>query len=303
MGLDKISSIMEDVGELKKQLTDIKTSLDSPVHINVDLPESLKELYKLMVKNGMDELLAYRFLKSKELDIADITGKAQLKNIILHELAAKIHVEKEYLTVLHNKVTMFMGPTGVGKTTTIAKIAADLVLKYNQRVCLITSDVFRIGAVEQLKTYAEIVSLPLYVATGADDLERIVREVSGEYDYILVDSTGRSPYDSAKLGSIGESLSVSPSIVPILVLSMAANHAEWVEIYDRSSSFEPKYVIFTKLDETRRFGAMANIVMKKQKPILLLSNGQGVPDDIEMPDGKKIAIKLLQEIPTLWKDN
>jgi flagellar biosynthesis protein FlhF len=303
MGLDRVQSLFSEITALKDQVADIKSSLDEPVNINVDLPPNLKEFYQILVKNGVDDLIAYRLMKGVEAGLPDLVGRAQLKNIILHELAEKIPLEDEYLSMLENKVTMFIGPTGVGKTTTIATIAADLVLKYTRRVCLITVDIFRIGAVEQLKTYAEIVNLPLYIATSPEELARTLEEVSSEFDYILLDSTGRSPYNDVKLGDTMEYIAVSENIVPVLVLSLAGNQAELADIYDIYASLEPQYLIFTKVDETRRYGALVNLPAKKNIPLLLLSNGQGVPDDIEIPDGKKIAKKLLQEMPTLWKDN
>ncbi|MDR0454306.1 MAG: flagellar biosynthesis protein FlhF [Deferribacteraceae bacterium] len=301
-GLDKISTLADDINDIKKELAEIK-SRESSANITVDIPDNLKEYYALLIKNGVDDILAYRFLKSASVKIPDIPGRAQLKNIIQQELAAMIPSEEDYLVPLRNKVSFFVGPTGVGKTTTIAKIAADLVLRFSQRVCLITTDMFRIGAVEQLKTYADIVDLKLYVATNPEELTHIVSEVSEEYDYMLMDSTGRSPYDNINIGDIAAYTGASPLVTPVLVLSMAANHAELGEMYERFSELNPAYIIFTKLDETRYFGPLLNIPVKKKKSILLLSAGQKVPDDMEMPDGKKIAKKLFQEIPALWNDN
>ena len=302
LGLDKLSKLADDIDDIKKQLMEIK-GRETPTGAAVDLPNNLKEYYSLLVKNGVDEVLAYRFLKSLTVKIPDLPGRAQLKNLIQQELIALIPFEADYLVSLRGKVALFVGPTGVGKTTTIAKIAADLVLRYSQRVCLITTDMFRIGAVEQLKTYAEIADIKLYVATNPEELARIISEVSGEYDYILTDSTGRSPYDNVKIADIAAYAQTSPLIMPILVLSMATNHNELGEAYERYGELKPAYIVFTKLDETRYFGPMFNIPAKKKTPILLLSAGQKVPDDMETPDGKKIAKKLLQEIPALWNDN
>ena len=303
MGLDKFPSILSSLGQIKKQLDEMKSALNEPANLTVDLNENLKIFYMLMTKNGVDELLAYRFLKGFEKRMPEMAGHAQLKNMIIEEFSGHIPIEEGYIIALAKKVTAFIGPTGVGKTTTIAKIAADLVLKYTKKVCLITVDNFRIGAVEQLKTYAEIVDLPLFVATSPQELEKLLRGIANEYDYILLDSTGRSPYDDVSLSDTAEYLSVIPGVMPVLVMSLAANHRELSDLYERYSAFEPEYVIFTKLDETRYFGTLANIPIKKKTRILLLATGQEVPDDMETPNGKKIAKKLLQEKPGLWNEN
>jgi flagellar biosynthesis protein FlhF len=222
---------------------------------------------------------------------------------VLRELAEQLPIEQDFASAMYRKVTAFIGPTGVGKTTTLAKVAATLVLKYSQRICLITADNFRIAAVEQLKTYADIVNLPLFVTTNPDELKHLLDDIRSNYDYILLDTTGRSPYDNSKLNDVAACLSVSPDIVPVVVMSMAGNHAELGDMFERYMGLEPAYVVFTKLDETRFYGPLANIPIKKKVPLLLLSTGQGVPDDLEVPDGKKIAKKLLQEIPELWKEN
>lgn len=297
-----LSSIAADIGDIKKQLNEMKASMNEHVNVAVDLPENLRQMYAALNRNGLDELLSYRFLKSIEKSVSDSASKAQIKNIFIERLSESIPIEQGYLNLMKNKIMGFIGPTGVGKTTTIAKIAAELVLKHTQRVCLITVDNFRVGAVEQLKTYAEIVNLPLYVASSPQDLTRLLGNIAEQYEYILLDSTGRSPYDMNRLNETAQYLNASRDIVPVLVMSMAANHDELGEMYEKYSGLDPRYLIFTKLDETRYFGPLAGIPIKKKIPLMLLSAGQSVPDDLEIPDGKKIARKLLQEIPVLWKD-
>ncbi len=301
-GLNRLPELFDEIRGMKQELSEMRKALDEPVNINVNLPQHLKEHYAVLVRNGLDDFVAYRLMKNIEKDTAELIGKAQMKNMLIEKLGALIPVESEFVGALHNKVTAFVGPTGVGKTTTIAKLAANLVLRYGQKVCLITVDNFRIGAVDQLKTYADIVRLPLYVATGQSELSNLLSDVKDDYDYILLDSTGRSPYDASGVADAVDLLSAVPDILPVLVLSIASNQSELGDMYERYAGFSPQYIIFTKLDETRYFGPLANLAIKKKTPLLLLSNGQGVPEDMEIPDGKKIAKKLLQEIPGLWKE-
>jgi flagellar biosynthesis protein FlhF len=299
-------SLSQDISQIKADIMEIRRTLETPANISVDLAQDLKDYYALMIKNGLDELVAYRFLKGFEKSNPSFLGKAQLRKQLTDQLAEQIPCESDFVSALSKKVVNFIGPTGVGKTTTIAKLAAILVLKYTGKVCLVTSDNFRIGAVDQLKTYADIVRLPFYVATSGEDLAELLKGLSDDYDYILLDSTGRSPYDSTGVKDAAELVRTVynsvPTMISVLVLSLASNHRELQEMYERFSMFEPEYIIFTKLDETRYFGPLATLAIRKKIPLLLFSTGQGVPDDMEVPDGKKIAKKLLQEIPTLWHE-
>ena len=301
VGLDKFTDLLEDIGDIKKQLANMQSNIAD--NIVIDLPAKLKDYHALFIKNGVDDIISYRLLKDME---ARIEGKeatsAQIKSIAVDKLAELIPVEKNYYDVMINKIVALAGPTGVGKTTTIAKIAATMTLKYGKKVCLITVDNFRIGAVEQLKTYAEIVNLPLYVATSPEELLRVVAKVKDKYDSVLIDSMGRGQFDTGQITGIRDFLKIDSRITTTLVLSMASNHIELYDTFERYEVLEPDYLIFTKLDETKYFGPLINIPVKKKLPLLLVTTGQNVPDDMEIPDGRKIAKRMLQEIPTLWSD-
>ena len=301
VGLDKFTDLLEDIGDIKKQLANMQSNIAD--NIVIDLPAKLKDYHALFIKNGVDDIISYRLLKDIE---ARIEGKeatsAQIKSIAVDKLAELIPVEKNYYDVMINKIVALAGPTGVGKTTTIAKIAATMTLKYGKKVCLITVDNFRIGAVEQLKTYAEIVNLPLYVATSPEELLRVVAKVKDKYDSVLIDSMGRGQFDTGQITGIRDFLKIDSRITTTLVLSMASNHIELYDTFERYEVLEPDYLIFTKLDETKYFGPLINIPVKKKLPLLLVTTGQNVPDDMEIPDGRKIAKRMLQEIPTLWSD-
>ena len=300
-GLDKFSNLLEDIGDIKKQLANMQSNIND--NIAIDLPQKLKEYHAQFLKNGVDDIISYRLLKSieKVIEDKDLTP-TQIKSVAIDRLAELLPLEKDFASIITDKIIALTGPTGVGKTTTIAKIAATMALKYGKKVCLITIDNFRIGAVEQLKTYAEIVNLPLYVATSPDELKRVIAKVKTTYDSILIDSMGRGQFDTTQIQGIRSFIDCDPRIMSVLVISMASNHTELYDTYDKYEVLKPDYLIFTKLDETKYFGPLINLPIKKKVPLLLVTTGQNVPDDMEIPDGKKIARRMLQEIPTQWSD-
>jgi flagellar biosynthesis protein FlhF len=297
LGLNRFDSLINDIAEIKKQMLEMKSGMKE--NLMVDLTGPIREFYNLMVKNGVDDIIAYKFLKKIEKRASSGLTSNHIKNLITQLMSELVPVEKNYFSSINRKVLALVGPTGVGKTTTIAKIAANLSLKMKKSVALITIDNFRIGAVEQLRTYAEIVDIPLRVASTPSELEHIINECR-DYEYVFVDSMGRSQFDTEQIGDLLQFMEVSPDIKVALVMSMSSNHMEMNDTYDRYSKLMPEYLIFTKLDETRYFGPLVNLPIKKKTPLMLLSKGQNVPDDMEIPDGRKIAGMILNEIPALW---
>lgn len=184
-----------------------------------------------------------------------------------------------------------LGPTGVGKTTTIAKLAALQRLRHGRRVGLVTADTYRIAAVDQLRTYANIIGLPVRVAGTPVEMERACASLS-DCDIIYIDTAGRSPQDSARLGELRDLLAACGPSEKHLVLSMAAAESVLDRTVDRFRPVQPDRLLLTKLDEAVMFGSIANLVASTRLPISFITNGQEVPDQIEPADAGKLAAMI-----------
>lgn len=192
------------------------------------------------------------------------------------------------------KYIFFVGPTGVGKTTTIAKIASTLKLTKKTKVALITSDTYRIAAVDQLKTYANILGIPLEVVYAADEMDKIKEELKN-YDLVLVDTAGRSHQNKEQIKDIKQLLDKIPQAdrEVYLVLSATTKYNDLVKITKTYQKITEFYLVFTKLDETDTVGNIFNIRMLSGADLAYATWGQNVPDDIGKIDAQKMAKQLL----------
>ena len=192
------------------------------------------------------------------------------------------------------KFVYFIGPTGVGKTTTIAKIASNLKIQLRKKVALITSDTYRIAAVEQLRTYANILGVPLKVIYSDEEMKQ-AKEEYDDYDVVLIDTAGRSHKNTEQTEDIEKLIKAVPEEERdvYLVLSATTKYKDLVKITETYATISKYNLIFTKLDETCCIGNILNIKMLTDASLSYSTSGQTVPDDIEKIDAQKIAKQLL----------
>lgn len=192
------------------------------------------------------------------------------------------------------KVIFFVGPTGVGKTTTIAKLSSKLLLEEKKKIAIVTSDTYRIAAVEQIKTYANILSIPVEVVYEAKDLETILPKYK-EYDYILMDTAGRSHKNKEQIDDLKKIFDsfANYSILTYLVLSATTKYKDLKKITTLYEDITDYNLIFTKLDETDAIGNILNIKLDTDRALSYVSYGQNVPDDIEVMNPQIIAKQVL----------
>ena len=186
------------------------------------------------------------------------------------------------------KVVMLVGPTGVGKTTTIAKLAAQYALLQRRRVGLITIDTYRIAAVEQLRTYSQIIDVPIRVVYSSNELPAAVREFAG-MDIVFVDTAGRSQRNTMQIGELKACCERLSACEVHLVLSTTTKTRDLYDIVERFSVMPLHRVIWTKLDESTTFGNMLNVAVKHPLPISYVTTGQRVPEDVEVAEANKLA--------------
>lgn len=186
------------------------------------------------------------------------------------------------------KRVALVGPTGVGKTTTIAKLAADAIVKSGARVALVTIDTFRIAAVEQLKVYGEIMGLPVEVVLSPDQMQEAFRR-HRDKDLILIDTAGRSPRDKNRIEELNEFLSNGAGIESCLVLAAPTEERLQQKALESFGRLQISRLIFTKLDETDRCGTLINLPARTNLPLAYLTNGQQVPEDMLLAEPDTVA--------------
>jgi flagellar biosynthesis protein FlhF len=194
----------------------------------------------------------------------------------------------------HRQIAVLVGPTGVGKTTTIAKLAAIHALDYNRKVALLSLDTYRIGAIQQLRTYAELMNLPLHIATNAEEVHEGL-ELFSDYDLVLVDTIGRGQRDEAHLQEMRQALLPIKGAV-YLTLSATADTATLLDAAQRFAIFEPDAIILTKLDEAARLGNCVNLALRSEQPLAYFTTGQRVPEDITLADAQMLTCRVLSAV-------
>ncbi len=219
----------------------------------------------------------------------------ELRSLMAENLAGMVKCSGS-LRIKKNgpRIVAVVGPTGVGKTTTIAKIAAMYALNRRVSVAMVTMDNFRVGAVEQLKTYAKIMDLPLEVAGNSQELSNALARHSDK-DLILIDTAGRSPKDADRLDELKGYLETQSGIDVYLCLSATTRSREIDEIIATFGTLPLTKLLFTKLDESRTFGCIVDTCFKHKIPLSYFSTGQKVPEDIEVATSKKLAAMVVQE--------
>ncbi|WP_348653055.1 flagellar biosynthesis protein FlhF [uncultured Sulfurimonas sp.] len=278
----EINKLTDKVKIIQNMFWDEKSpAIDSPI------PSEFAEIYRLASQSGMntdhlDELmkitLEHMPFKMRE---NSTTVKRYFQTILRKMVAIK---QEPTLAIGSKKVIMLVGPTGVGKTTSIAKLAArySFLLQKKYKVGLVVLDTYRIGAVEQLMQFARMMKLGIETVVDPPEFTSAL-EALRYCDYILIDTMGSSPYDKGKIEKIYECLSTNKTeynVEVALVMPSSIKYEDLKSTYDNFSSLGVDSLMFTKLDETRGFGNIFSLAYETKKPISYFSVGQEVPEDL-----------------------
>lgn len=260
--------------------------------------KSLKLIYNKLLENEVSEKYANAIINDIENSIKKESNLDSILASVYQKIILKFGEPEAIEDDDRRKIVFFIGPTGVGKTTTIAKLASDFKLTRSKNVAMITADTYRIAAVEQLNTYASILDVPVNVIYSPSEIVESIEELS-DYQMIFVDTAGRSHKNTEQRDEIIEMISnvrnsdIDADIVIFLVMSVTTKYRDMVNICDAYKSLNSYRLLFTKLDETDSVGNILNIKLYTGAPISYITCGQNVPDDIESVDVQKLAKSLL----------
>lgn len=291
--LDNLQNLLEQKLQTKEpEITQTEAITDDK---SAEIIKFEKLLYNKMIENEVNETYANQIIEEMEKNIKPNMPFEQALANIYQKIILKFG-KPEIITPAKAgpKVVFFIGPTGVGKTTTIAKIASKFSVEGKKKVALLTTDTYRIAAAEQLRTYANILEVPFRVIYSVEELQSSLKDFK-DYDYIFVDTAGHSHKNEtqkANMNSFIHSVDDSVEKEAYLVLSATTKYRDLLSIADSYSEMTEYKLIFTKLDETITLGNLLNLKLYTGAPLSYVTCGQNVPDDIEQFNPQK-TVKLL----------
>jgi flagellar biosynthesis protein FlhF len=274
----RIDLLLEEMDDLKRSVRSLGKAIPSKA-------DPSGGLYGELVSQGIDaETADHLIVTASDGD----PSPSEARNRVRRMLADLIVIDPPAeLQAKARMVSVFVGPTGVGKTTTIAKIAGQAVARYNKKVALITTDMRRVGSQDQLSRFGALLNVPAYTCSDISTLTNLIQSLD-DRDLILIDTPGASPSDLAMLGRLEEVLKLPEARVN-LVIAATTRSEDVSRIVTRFQKLSPQRVIFTKMDETESRSAVVGDLLRSEVRITFLTNGQRVPEDLLSPSASEMA--------------
>lgn len=296
----ELNSLREKVQKMDQDKDErVKPGFQPVMQQNLQLmfPGRIQWYAEKLVKEGVQIEIVNEICQHviAKLEVHQLHKEEAVYPALLEQIVKRVAIMPPIEASDTRKVMAFVGPTGVGKTTTIAKLAARIALQQRgKKVGLITADTYRIAAVEQLKTYSDIIRVPLRVIYSGSEMEQALKDLA-YCDLVLIDTAGRSQRNDSQMEQLREILPKNLIDEVHLVLAMNTSTDDMIEIIDRFGQLYLSSLIFTKQDESRKKGVILNVLKETGYKISYVTFGQDVPEDIEEANAKKIAEMILKE--------
>lgn len=278
----RISALQLEMSSMRKMIEQMLTQA-------ADGSKESSPLMELLLKNDIEPTIAANLIKG----LPD--SQSESRKLLIDRIVACLQrVEGIEVSPSSCKKIALIGPTGVGKTTTIAKLAANFALKEGYRVALITADTYRIAAVEQLKIYGDIIGVPIDIVYSPNELKAALDRHEDKH-LVLIDTAGRSPSNYSQIAELQALLSVDTALETHLVISTTTKYRDALEIANNFAICSPQKILFTKVDEASNLGTILNLVYHFPTSLSYMTTGQSVPDDIELINSAKLATMILRD--------
>lgn len=289
-------SLEQELQNMRKLLDNMNKQMEQFGNEQVVWPVPLQKWADLLQDRGIQPKLVKRLIRHVQQNLRedDWTDDFRVKARLKEEIQRICHNTATIQPgVKKDRVIALVGPTGVGKTTTIGKLAAGFGIVDKRSVALITADTYRVAAVEQLKTFGEIIGVPVDVVMTPNGLKEALAN-HADKELIFVDTAGRSPHHDLHMSELKAFLDKAQPDLTILVMSATMHSVDQLKVFQRFESL-CTHLIFTKLDETVNGGAILNLLAQTNLPVAYITNGQNVPDDIEAATPERLGRYILGE--------
>jgi len=293
----EVSGLRKEMLAMKRMIQDLSVKIGKENYLP-GLPERFRRIYEALIDQEVNQDLSRRMVESLRIVTNDgVDNTIEVEKKFSEVLSPAIRTDNLLKNYEKGDVLFFIGPTGVGKTTTLTKIAAMLSLELRKRIGILTIDTYRIAAVDQLKTSADIMGIGVGVAYNPKELS-ILLERFKEFDLVLVDTAGRNQKNELQMNELSRYLEIVNPKYKLLTMSMNTRAKDMYSIIEHFSVVDPTHLILTKMDETSVYGSFLELSNRYDIPTCFITNGQRIPEDIMIADSKRLASFIVKEVLT-----